>query len=190
MKLINGLKGLTLACVVFAGFNAAAEEKAPAAAAPAKKEAVATAEKKDEKMTPVPYPTGYRDWKHIKSMAITSEKHPLFAAFGGIHHVYANPKATEALKNKKPFTSGATLVLDLLETSESGGAFAEGKRKFIGVMVRDEKKYAATEGWGWEVFEEGNKDKRAVTTLEARRACATCHKEVAAHSFVFAEYRD
>ena len=34
---------------------------------------------------PVPYPTGYRDWHHVKSMVI-EQGHPLYAAFGGIHH--------------------------------------------------------------------------------------------------------
>ena len=42
-----------------------------------------------EGQSEVPYPTGYRDWSHIKSMVI-EEGHPLFEAFGGIHHIYAN----------------------------------------------------------------------------------------------------
>ena len=32
----------------------------------------------------VPYPDGYRDWHHVKSMVI-EEGHPLYSAFGGIH---------------------------------------------------------------------------------------------------------
>ncbi len=39
---------------------------------------------------PVPYPEGYRNWTHVKSMVI-HQGHPLFDAFGGIHHLYANP---------------------------------------------------------------------------------------------------
>ncbi len=41
---------------------------------------------------PVPYPQGYRDWHHVKSMMI-NPGHPLHDAFGGIHHLYANPAA-------------------------------------------------------------------------------------------------
>jgi hypothetical protein len=33
----------------------------------------------------VPYPAGYRDWAHVKSMVI-EKGHPLFETFGGIHH--------------------------------------------------------------------------------------------------------
>ena len=40
----------------------------------------------------VAYPTGYRDWHHVKSMVI-NPGHPLHASFGGIHHIYANKQA-------------------------------------------------------------------------------------------------
>jgi hypothetical protein len=30
----------------------------------------------------VSYPTGYRDWAHVKSMLIFDQKHPLFNPFG------------------------------------------------------------------------------------------------------------
>jgi hypothetical protein len=46
----------------------------------------------------VPYPTGYRDWHHVKSMLI-EQGHPLFDAFGGIHHLYANPAALEGYQS-------------------------------------------------------------------------------------------
>ncbi len=40
----------------------------------------------------VAFPTGWRDWKHVKSMVI-EPGHPLYEAFGGIHHIYADPAA-------------------------------------------------------------------------------------------------
>lgn len=42
----------------------------------------------------VAYPEGYREWRHVKSMVI-ARGHPLFDAFGGIHHIYANPPAVK-----------------------------------------------------------------------------------------------
>src|SRR5258708_7022344 len=84
----------------------------------------------DEALAPVPFPTGYRDWKHVKSMAIVSEKHPLFAAFGGIHHIYINKTGLPALKGKKGnFPNGTVIVFDLLEHADASGAMTEGKRK-------------------------------------------------------------
>ena len=51
-----------------------------------------------EGQSEVPYPTGYRDWSHIKSMVI-EEGHPLFEAFGGIHHIYANDEAVTGYRD-------------------------------------------------------------------------------------------
>ena len=61
----------------------------------------------------VPYPEGYRDWHHVKSMVI-EEGHPLYGAFGGIHHLYANDKAMEGYR-KGTFPDGSVIVFDLLE---------------------------------------------------------------------------
>lgn len=138
----------------------------------------------------VPYPKGYREWVHVKSMIIYDERHPLFSAFGGIHHIYANAVAMKALKTGKPFDDGAVLVFDLLDIARVNGAVAEGKRNFIAVMHRDSRKFTQTEGWGWEVFEGGDANKRAVQTLAAARACSTCHKEVGAKGFTFCDLRD
>lgn len=138
----------------------------------------------------VPYPRGYREWQHVKSMVIYNERHPLFSAFGGIHHVYANAIATKSLKAGKPFEDGAVLVFDLLEIGKTPGGMNEGKRTFLAVMHRNAKKYAETDGWGWEVFENGDANQRAIQTLAAAKACSTCHKEVGAKGFTFADLRD
>jgi hypothetical protein len=142
----------------------------------------------NEPAAPVAYPKGYRDWTHVKSMVIFDSKHPLYNAFGGIHHIYADAKAINALKSNKPFENGSTMVFDLLEAKESGGTYTEGKRKFIGVMVWDAKKYAKTQNWGWQVFA-NDTQKPSLAKLSDQKACATCHLEVKAKHFVFTEYR-
>ncbi|HEX6929881.1 MAG TPA: cytochrome P460 family protein, partial [Gammaproteobacteria bacterium] len=68
----------------------------------------------------VAYPEGYREWTHVKSMVIR-EGHPLFASFGGIHHLYANDKAMEGYRSGK-FPDGAVIVFDLLEATADGNA--------------------------------------------------------------------
>jgi len=42
----------------------------------------------------VDYPTGFRNWKHIKSGVILKD-HGDFGLIGGFRHVYANPKAAQ-----------------------------------------------------------------------------------------------
>jgi hypothetical protein len=45
--------------------------------------AATTTRASDEVKTTVPYPEGYRAWRHVKSMLI-EPGHPLYAAFGGL----------------------------------------------------------------------------------------------------------
>ncbi len=137
----------------------------------------------------VEYPKGYRDWTHVKSMVIFNKSHPLFEAFGGIHHVYVNNKALKALKAKKAYPRGSVFVFDLLDIDDASGAYTEGARKFVAVMYRDAKRFKDTAGWGWQVFEKGNPRKKALKDREAQKACATCHFEVGAKHFVFTEWR-
>jgi hypothetical protein len=133
----------------------------------------------------VSYPEGYRRWAHVKSMVI-EEGHPLYEAFGGIHHVYANEKALKALAaGKGQYPDGAVLVFDLLEAVEDGDAIVEGKRKVVGVMQRDAKRFAASGGWGFEGFK-GDTRERAVTDM---RACFDCHAPQKDRGFVFSELR-
>lgn len=123
----------------------------------------------------VPYPTGYRDWAHVKAMLIHGTSHPLFGAFGGLHHVYANDAAAGVLRARQgTFPDGSVLVFDLLEAPEAGGAYTEGPRKVLAVMQKDAARWKDTGGWGWEAFAGGDPAKRTVT--DARGQCFACHQ--------------
>ena len=134
----------------------------------------------------VPYPGGYRQWMHVKTMTINAG-HPLYDAFGGIHHLYANAKAVAGYKNGT-FADGAVIVLDLLEAKSADNAVTEGERKIVGVMAKDKKRYAATGGWGFEGFKGNTKD-RAVTQANAANACFACHTQVKDKGYVFSALR-
>ncbi len=133
----------------------------------------------------VDYPEGYRLWSHVKSM-ILQEGHPLYESFGGIHHVYANAKALEAMKAGKPYPDGSVLVFDLLEAKSENNAIVEGARKVVGVMQKDSRKFAATGGWGYEGFK-GDTRERVVT--DAQSACHSCHSSQKEQDYVFSTYR-
>lgn len=134
----------------------------------------------------VPYPQGYRQWHHVKSMVIQDD-HPLFETFGGIHHLYANDKAMQGYRNSK-FPDGATIVFDLLEANAADGSLTEGKRKVVGVMQKDATKYAATGGWGFEGFA-GDSTTQRVVGDQAATACFGCHIAQKQHDYVFSSYR-
>lgn len=135
----------------------------------------------------VPYPEGYRDWHHVKSMVI-EEGHPLFAAFGGIHHLYANDKALQGYRSDT-FPDGAVIIFDLLEAVHDGNAVTEGARKVVGVMHKDAKKFAATGGWGFEGFGGGDPANRVVGD-QAASACFACHLPQKDQDYTFSRLRD
>jgi hypothetical protein len=135
----------------------------------------------------VPYPDGYRDWHHVKSMVI-EEGHPLHSAFGGIHHIYANDKALEGY-GKGHFPDGAVIIFDLLEATRANNAVTEGQRKVVGVMHKDAKRFAATGGWGFEGFGAGNPTNRVVGK-DAASACFACHKPQKDQDYTFSQRRD
>lgn len=134
----------------------------------------------------VPYPDGWRQWAHVKSMVIQAG-HPLHAAFGGIHHLYGNAKALQGYRNGR-FADGAVIVFDLLDVREGGNAIQEGPRKVLGVMHKDAKRYAATGGWGFEGFKGDSKTERAVGA-NAATACFQCHTAQKSKDFVFSAWR-
>lgn len=135
---------------------------------------------------PVPYPEGYRAWRHVKSTAI-HPGHPLYGEFGGIHHIYANREAVAGYR-KGRFPDGAVIVFDLLEARTADNALTEGPRKLLGVMRKDAKAYPDTGGWGFEGFRGGSPTERAVAGKAA--SCFACHAQQKDHDFVFSRLRD
>ena len=133
---------------------------------------------------PVQYPKGYRGWTHVKSMVI-SPGHPLYEAFGGIHHLYANKQALAGYRAGK-FGDGSVIVFDLLEAQAGGNAVQEGARKVVGVMRKDAAKYPATGGWGFEAFKDG----KPVVADQAAKACFECHTSQKQRDYVFSRWRD
>jgi len=134
----------------------------------------------------VAYPQGFRSWKHVKSMVI-NKGHPLHEMVGGIHHVYANPAALKGYQ-RRSWADGSVIVFDLFEAVDKDNAVSEGPRKAVVVMERHARKFQATEGWGYQVFDPATRK----GTLDAKAAagCAACHATQKAAGYVFSELRD
>lgn len=149
--------------------------------------AFAAASRAQPAATTVPYPEGFREWAHVKSMAIVSPEHPLFGAFGGIHHVYVNEAGRAAAERGGPYPDGSVLVFDLLEAKLEGGAYVEGPRKLTGVMRKDAQAHAETGGWGFEGFAGDSREERLVT--DAHGQCFACHQPQKDHDYTFSRWR-
>jgi hypothetical protein len=157
-----------------------ARAAAPAAAAPPASQA--------SPKVAVPFPEGYREWTHVKSM-IVEPGHPLAGLVEGTHHVYANPTALRAYRGARPFADGSVIVFDLLTTARGELAVAEGPRKAVIVMRKDSRRHAATGGWGYQVFG-GPKHREPQLDDSAAAGCHGCHASQAARDFVFSDWRD
>ena len=134
----------------------------------------------------VSYPDGFRDWKHVKSMVI-NKGHPLYDAVGGIHHIYGNKTALKGYKAGK-FADGAVIAFDLFEAIDKDNAVSEGGRKAVVVMAKDSKKFKATDGWGYQVFDP--KTKKGGLDAKAQGECHACHMAQKDKDFVFSALRD
>jgi hypothetical protein len=137
----------------------------------------------------VAYPEGFRSWQHVKSSVIGPD-HASFANRGGFHHFYANGAALEGYRTGK-FPSGAVIV-DEAVVAKNGeerlkGILLEGERRGIDVMVKDDRVYADTGGWGFEHF--SGTEKTGTLSGDAKSKCFACHGKQAARDSVFSAIR-
>lgn len=139
----------------------------------------------------VPYPDGYRQWRHITSGVLppkqgVANSQPddgkVAASHGLIHHIYANEKAVEGYRTGH-FPEGAVLIADWFVLEEKRGALRHGPRHSIDVMIRDSR-YSDTGGWGFEKFD---KDSRTTRTVgpNAVKSCFECHVGAQDREYVF-----
>jgi hypothetical protein len=136
-----------------------------------------------------PYPEGYRHWTFLHSSLVPAT----FGSFAkkpcekpctaGIFHFYANDKAMQGLLTGS-YPDGSIFAEEMLEWLGS----KEGQRRVVGVMVKDDQRYASTQGWGYGNFDEGSRTD--MLDAKARQDCAQCHLARKDKGYVFTEYRE
>jgi len=130
-------------------------------------------------------PTGYRTWFHVNTMVVDKAS-PLFEALGGMHNVYANARAADALKKGGTYPDGSQFVTDLHDFTITDGSYVEGARKGIATMIKESKKYASTGGWGFQFWAAGDANKPQVT--DPAKQCFECHVPQKGHDYVYSTY--
>lgn len=135
------------------------------------------------------FPDGYRDWRHV-STGLVGPHAPAYAVNGGFHHIYANPLALQGYRDGR-FADGAVLVYDLIEAVDRGGGVTgQGARRHVDVMVKDSRRFAGTDGWGYAEFAAGETTPRPGIAASQKTTCHACHQRAAARGFVFSSLRD
>lgn len=130
------------------------------------------------------------DFQHgylANSMLVSKEPNKT-GLITGVHLIYVNAVGLDRLKRggSKPYPDGTVFVDDVRNFSIDDGAYHQGDRKFLTVMVRDSKKYASTGGWGFQAWPGGDPSKPIVN--DAPKQCFACHAPNEANDYVFSTY--
>lgn len=133
----------------------------------------------------VAYPEGYRSWVHVKSAAI-GPSNKSFSTMGGFQHIYANSQAMVGYRTRV-FPEGSVIVFDWLGMTENAGAYTEGARLQLDVMVRDSVRFAKSGGWGFQRFVQDSKTELAATPTPQQ--CAACHEKLSRDGMVLSSFR-
>ena len=133
----------------------------------------------------VAYPDGYRAWTHVKS-ALVGPGHRRFETVGGFQHIYANPRAMEGYRTRV-FPEGSVVVVDWLELRDNAGAFDEGPRRQLDVMIKDSLRFAKTGGWGFQRFAKDSRTDRAAAPTS--QECFACHMQLKKDGLILSRFR-
>lgn len=131
-------------------------------------------------------PTGYRKWVFIGAPLTPNALNNGKAGFPEFHNVYIEDKNLTAYKKTGEFPQGTVIVKELLLLRNSthpdgsgdtaaGRGYSQGAFNGMDVTVKDSKRFAATNGWGF--FNFGHHAEPYETTAKAapKAECAGCH---------------
>ena len=133
-------------------------------------------------------PQGYRDWKVISVAHEAGNNNDIRAILG-------NDIALEALRaGTRPFPDGtiiARLAWQYVASARNNEIFGQPQSFVAGAptnvqfSVKDTRKYADTNGWGYGQFEDGHPNRSEALV----RTCLPCHARLPkADDFVFTNY--
>ncbi len=131
-------------------------------------------------------PTGYRRWVFVGAPLTPNGLNNGKAGFPEYHHVYVEEKNLDAYLKTGSFPEGTVIVKELTRVlnptfpdgsraEPSGRGYFNGEFNGLDVTVKDSKRFANTNGWGF--FNFGHHPlPYAESAKEASAAeCASCH---------------
>ncbi|NJO31893.1 MAG: cytochrome P460 family protein [Rhodospirillales bacterium] len=144
-------------------------------------------------------PEKFREWVFLGAPLTPNGLNGGAAGFPEFHHVYIEPGAYAEFKKTGVFPEGTTIVKELVLLHQ--GEYEDGSRdeasgrgffadRFAGIdmMVKDTKRFADNNGWGFFNFghhEPPYAEKAAAAPTEN---CAACHTANATHDMVFTKF--
>jgi hypothetical protein len=131
-------------------------------------------------------PTGYREWVFLGSPLTPNALNGGNASFPEFHNVYVERRNFDAYQKTGDFPEGTVLVKELVllqkptfpdgsQQAPSGRGYFDGNFNCMDVSVKDTKKYAKTNGWGYYTFGHHPEPCEATAAEKPVAECAGCH---------------
>lgn len=131
-------------------------------------------------------PTGYRKWTFIGAPLTPNGLNNGKAGFPEFHNVYVQDKNLTAYQKNGVFPEGTVIVKELLllrpgnhpdgsADTAAGRGFSQGAFNGMDVTVKDSKRYAKTNGWGFFNFGHHAQPYEATSKEATKEECAGCH---------------
>jgi Cytochrome P460 len=131
-------------------------------------------------------PTGYRRWVFVGAPLTPNALNNGEASFPEFHHVYVEAKNLDAYLKTGSFPEGTVFVKELTRvlnptfsdgsrTEPSGRGFFNGEFNGIDLTVKDSKRFAKTNGWGFFTFGHHPLPYDETAAEAPATQCAGCH---------------
>jgi hypothetical protein len=131
-------------------------------------------------------PTGYRRWVFVGAPLTPNALNRGMAMFPEYHHVYVQAQDVDAYLKSGAFPEGTVIVKELTRvldptfpdgsrTEPSGRGFFNGAYNCMDVTVKDTKRFAKTNGWGFFTFGHHAEPCDQTAAEKPSTECAGCH---------------
>lgn len=143
-------------------------------------------------------PKNWRHWVFVGSPLTPNALNDGKANFPEYHNVYIEPGSYEIYKKTNEFPEGTIFFKELQltlpgeepdgsRTEPSGRGYFPGPYNGADVTVKDSKRFAASDGWGYFNFNH-HEPKAPTATVKAKEECAYCHIALAKKDDVWTQF--
>lgn len=143
-------------------------------------------------------PKNFEEWVYLGSPLTPNALNDGHAGFPEYHNVYIEPGSYHIYKQTGSFPEGTILFKELQRTltpenpdgsrsEASGRGYFPGALNGADVSVKDSKRFAATNGWGFFNFHH-SEPKAATAVLMPNDKCAFCHQTGAKKDMVWTQF--
>lgn len=169
-----------------------------AMAAPAKAEPPAFYQPEYTAAGELKLPPDFEQWVYVGSPLTPNALNDGKANFPEYHNVYIQPGAYREYQRTGAFPEGTILFKELQltlkgdradgsRTEASGRGYFPGTLNGADVSVKDSKRFADTNGWGYFDFNH-SEPKAATAKLQPKQVCAACHLAGAKKDMVWTQF--